>query len=663
MTDQAERASRWPLPGTTGEPLTHDQLAQFGGLFDELDVGVVSVDPGSDFATVNEAAAALLDIDPGNTTATRFATVTRQLAERTLNSGDAAELLQSVETDPAAEFQSTWTFAGSPTHLGIVSKPAPYCGSNGRIWAFYDNSVIAAALDTADEASALIRASSDATLDPQVLLEAVWQDGRVVDLVNRAVNRAACEYFGFPQEKIVGRQVFHSELLEQYARCAETGEPVILDAVPHQSEVFGDLRYYDIRATQVRTGTIILTWRDVTDRIEVAQRIAASEQQFRLLAENMGDVVILVDDDGTVTWISNSIEQVLGDTADHWLGGRVYDFIPAADREAGISRWNAIADAGTYIGRVTVFSADGTRHTAHLHSKPFFNADGHRNGFVASFRVIDVEVAAEAAARKQLAARDERNRVLAQDLQEQASRLTSQLNSAARYVRSILPADLDGSVAVTARYLPSAELSGDSYDFRWVDGDHLIAYLVDVSGHGVEPALLSVSVHNVLRSGSVDRATLLQPGSVLTHLNRLFHMDRQGGLCFTIWYGVDQPATRTLSYARAGHPPAIVLTADGPDPVLLSSGSVPIGVLADTTYETEHYRLNPGDDLLIYSDGAFEVVLPGGEHWNLEDFIDLCASTARAPHWTLDDLVAQLRRRSGTGTFDDDCTLVRVTVP
>lgn len=660
MTDQAERAFRLPLPGATGEPLGHDQLAQFGGLFDELDVGVVSVDPGSDFATINEAAAALLNVAPGSTTATRFATVTRELASRTLDSDDAAQLLHSVETDPAAGFQSTWTFAGSPTHLGIVSKPAPYCGIDGRIWAFYDNSLVAAALDTANEASALNRASSDAMLDPQVLLEAVWRDGRVVDFANRAVNRAACEYFDFPREQIVGRRLFHSELLDQYARCAETGEPVILDAFPHQREILGDLRYYDIRATQVRTGTIILTWRDVTDRIEVAHRIAASEQQFRLLAENMGDVVALVDDDGTMTWISNSIEQVLGNTADHWLGRRVYDFAPAEDRDAGLARWNEIVNAGTYIGRVTVYSADGIRHTAHVHSTSFFNAEGHRQGIVASFRLIDDEIAAENAAHEQLAARDERNRVLAQDLQEQASRLKSQLNSAARYVGSILPADLDGPVAVTARYLPSAELSGDSYDFRWLDDDHLMAYLVDVSGHGVEPALLSVSVHNVLRSGSVNRGTLLQPGSVLTHLNRLFQMDRQGGLYFTVWYGVYQASTRTLRYASAGHPPALVITNDFV-PKQLSTDSIPVGVQESADFETRTCTVPTDADIVLYSDGVLELGVPEGEQLAPAEFGEICTATAREADWTLDTLIGALKSRSDS-RGSDDCTLMRLHI-
>lgn len=243
-----------------------------------------------------------------------------------------------------------------------------------------------------------------------------------------------------------------------------------------------------------------------------------------------------------------------------------------------------------------------------------------------------------------------------------ARRLMAELSGAARYVRSILPGDLSAPVPVTARYIPSEELGGDSFDYRWIDDDHLIVYLVDVSGHGIAPAMFSVSVHNLLRSGTLDEHTLQDPGQVLNELNRLFQMDQQAGNYFTIWYGVYQPSTRTLRYAGAGHPPAIVLSAEGLDPIQLPSDAIPIGLMADTQFATSTCSLPPDCALLLYSDGALELAVQHGRNWTLEDFVDLSARTALSPHWTLDDLVDELRKRSDGGQFLDDCTLVRVTV-
>ncbi len=243
-----------------------------------------------------------------------------------------------------------------------------------------------------------------------------------------------------------------------------------------------------------------------------------------------------------------------------------------------------------------------------------------------------------------------------------ARRLMAELSGAARYVTSILPRELEDPVPVASRYVPSEELGGDSFDYRWIDDDHLIAYLIDVSGHGIAPAMFSVSVHNLLRSGTLDDNTLRDPGRVLTELNRLFQMDQQDGNYFTIWYGVYQSSTRTLRYAGAGHPPAILLAADGSEPVRLPSESLPVGVLEDTAFSTRSQTLHPGTSLLIYSDGAFEMEPREGSVWNVEEFIDTCAQTAAAPGWTLEDLIDRLRKHSGTGQFDDDCTLVRVNI-
>jgi len=647
--------------------MMHTQLGRLAGLLDELDVGLVAVDSEDDFANVNRTAASLLGMRPGNATAGEFYAALDTIAERAINSAEieAEEVL--LFQDRSAETRSTWLFTDPPTHLGVVSKPAPFTGFDGRIWAFYDNSRVAEAIDAASQANALVRAVSDAMHDPQVLFEAVWRDGRVVDLIYRDVNPATTEYLGLTREELVGHSILDSlpniegsGLLAYYIRCAETGRPLVLDAFPYYNEVLDDLRYYDVRAAQVRPGLISLTWRDVSYRIEYAQRIAESQERFRLLAENVADVVVRLADDGTIRWISNSVEQALGAPAEHWVGLPGSEFVVPDEHDRGPGE---AGEAGeNQIGRRRITGADGRPHWIHLHSKPFYDSAGIRDGLVASFRVIDDEVAAEARAREQIARREAQNRSLAARLQLQTDRLTAELGSAARYVDSILPKGLDGPVPVTVRHEPSRELAGDCYDFRWIDEDHLVIYLIDVSGHGVEPAMVSVSVHNVLRSGTLTWETMLAPHSVLAELNRLFQMDQQGGNYFTVWYGVYQLSTRTLRFATAGHPPALALSPAGVR--ALSTEGVPVGVLEDAEFQSATYTVPPGQDLLVYSDGAFEFELPEGRQWTLAQFIDMCAETAAGDTgWTLESLVSRLRALSGSGLFDDDCTVMRLSFP
>ena len=199
----------------------------------------------------------------------------------------------------------------------------------------------------------------------------------------------------------------------------------------------------------------------------------------------------------------------------------------------------------------------------------------------------------------------------------------AELKSAATYLSSIMPRGLSGRVEVSSRYLPSSELGGDCFDYVWVDEDHLLVYLIDVSGHGLEPALLSVSVHNLLRSGSLGLETLLEPGATLGALNRMFQMDRQHGHYFTIWYGVYRASERTLRYSGAGAPPALTFGAapGGATTVTrLSSTCPPIGLFPDTEFADASYSVPAGCRILVFSDGAFEIDLADDRQLSLDGF-------------------------------------------
>lgn len=243
-----------------------------------------------------------------------------------------------------------------------------------------------------------------------------------------------------------------------------------------------------------------------------------------------------------------------------------------------------------------------------------------------------------------------------EEIRQKTDHLTAGLDSASAYVSSILPGELEGPVRVSSRHLPSQQLAGDSFDYRWIDDDHLIVYLLDVSGHGIGPALLSVSVHNLLRSGSLPLETLLTPDQVLAELNELFQMDKHDGNYLTMWFGVYEVSSRTLRYASAGAPPAIAVGPDATSTVL-STGGKPLGMFDDAFYTSCSYAVPPGCRILLYSDGAYEDACVDGQPLSLTDFKDLFTRLHDA---SLDDLVETLRGLTPSGTFNDDCSLVRL---
>ncbi len=144
-------------------------------------------------------------------------------------------------------------------------------------------------------------------------------------------------------------------------------------------------------------------------------------------------------------------------------------------------------------------------------------------------------------------------------------RLRINLAAGVKYIRDCIPPPFEGIVSVDWRYIPSATLGGDTIGYHWVDDDHLALYLIDVTGHGLDSALLSVTINNVIRTGSLPKTDMKKPEQVLARLNEKFPGHQHGGIYFTAWFGVYCTTNRTLSYASGGHPSAIVVFPGKPD--------------------------------------------------------------------------------------------------
>lgn len=775
----------------------HSELQRLRAVVSGMHDAVVTVDQTLGHTHLNAAAARLLGLPEGRNPIVDFRTAVTDLAARADNGEEFGAYAAQLARDPEAELEYVLHFRESPTHLLVTSKQVRHQSFAGRIWVFYDESALSQALESAERTRDLLQISSDGMLEPQALMEGIRDGGNIVDFRFRDANRAACEYLLVNRDDLIGRGLLEvmpnmgsSGLIARYGACINDRQPIILDQYEYSTQLRGGPRYFDLRASHAGGDFISVTWRDVTDRVEAAQRISESRERYRLLAENASDVVFLVRDD-KIAWASPSIKDALGAPPEHWIGRELADLIPDEDRGAH-HKVDWIAADRALIRRGRLIAADGNEHWVHVHAKTFYDADGKPDGYTASFRVIDdevrafaeaeearrrqseadaryrrlmdnsavgmcmvtqegryeavnaalcdffgydeptltrmtwqeltagetlerdlrlaedvlagrrdhyrvtkqyihadghliwgdlsvsalrdaggqveyfvsqvVDITAEVEARRQITQRDQQNRALAQRLQAQTDRLKSELTSAANYVRSILPKDFDGAVRVASRYVPSRELGGDCFDHTWVDDEHLIVYLIDVSGHGIAPALLSVSVHNLLRSGTIPLATLLDPQRVLAELNTKFPMDQHGDNYFTMWYGVYESSTRTMRYASAGHPPALAFTCDhgAVTTTRLATQALPLGMFTDTTFSAGTYTVPPGGQLLIYSDGAFELPLPEGNA-SLDAFVNLCAEFAGKPDWTIDQLITTLRALTTGGLFADDCSLIQLT--
>jgi serine phosphatase RsbU (regulator of sigma subunit) len=243
-------------------------------------------------------------------------------------------------------------------------------------------------------------------------------------------------------------------------------------------------------------------------------------------------------------------------------------------------------------------------------------------------------------------------------LVETHTRLQAELAEAAHYVRSLLPAPLSQPFSVDWRFVPSAALGGDAFGYHWIDPEHFGLYLLDVCGHGVGPSLMSVAVLHMLRSASLRGVDFRRPGQVLGSLNETYQMKDDSDLYFTLWYGVYEPATRTLEYGCAGHPAALLIGANGEYVQHLKVKGVPIGLAENIVYESAKITIPRDSRLYLLSDGTFEVHKADGTLLAFQEFVDFLKRPERSGS-DMDHWLQHLLRLCGAPTLDDDFSMVR----
>jgi GAF domain-containing protein/anti-sigma regulatory factor (Ser/Thr protein kinase) len=170
---------------------------------------------------------------------------------------------------------------------------------------------------------------------------------------------------------------------------------------------------------------------------------------------------------------------------------------------------------------------------------------------------------------------------------------------------SLLPDRLPNLAGIdaAARYLPARdEVGGDWYDVIDLPGGHVGLAIGDVAGHGLRAAALMGQLRAGLRAYALEGHP---PGETLKRLDRMLQTISGRGMA-TAAYAVVDPATGTLHYASAGHPPPVLIRG-GEEAILLDvSAAPPLGALPFAAYDEVEATLEPGDTILLYTDGLVE---------------------------------------------------------
>ncbi len=249
-----------------------------------------------------------------------------------------------------------------------------------------------------------------------------------------------------------------------------------------------------------------------------------------------------------------------------------------------------------------------------------------------------------------------------EEIEKSRQTLLDELSHAASYVHSLLPpAVTSGQIQTDWLYMPSDQLGGDSFGYHWIDSDHFAMYLLDVCGHGVKSALLSVSAFNTLRSQTLPSTNFRNPAEVIQNLNIAYQMESHFNLYFTIWYGVFQVSSGKLHYVAAGHPPALMLQNQSGNITELGVPNPAVGWMPEMMYESASTKI-PEAQVSIYllSDGVYEVEDEKGEIWSLKELSQYLIMHQPANTAEMEELYRYLQERGQSKKLADDFSLLRI---
>lgn len=270
-----------------------------------------------------------------------------------------------------------------------------------------------------------LRGALDSMLDPFMLLVARRDGaGRIVGFRCVEANWQALDYYGVVEDEIVGASLADlvpnltaASLMDGLVDVVETGEALTLVGHVYPSELVEDvLQRFDVRVVKVGDG-VSMTWRDVTQRHAELERLARSEERYRLLAENSTDVILWTRND-VIEWVSPSVTPAFGWAPSELVGRSSAEVIHPDDRARAAAVRQHVYGGGADAMRLRAHTRDGRTRWVDIRSSPFRDAHGGVDGAITAVRDITDQVEAEEArlrAEVALTEREERYRLLAEN--------------------------------------------------------------------------------------------------------------------------------------------------------------------------------------------------------------------------------------------------------
>ena len=371
--------------------------------------------------------------------------------------------------------------------------------------------------------------------------------------------------------------------------------------------------------------------------------------QMETVLEVLNEGVVVADDDHLIVFANTRFVEMTGIPLEDLLGFDISHFYSSQEWDLLMQQISVAFRAGHNRYTFVVPRRDGGRLPVVISSRLFQNS-GKR------FRIITCTDISE-----QVRVEEELRSANA-ELRKRQTEIEEDLRLAARVQRSLAPRPLVwDTLSVDSFYRPAHSIGGDFVLANALGDEHLSLLVCDVSGHGIGSALVANRIYSETSAHLRNGMPFVE---MFGELNRFLIEDiGNSGLFVTLAAARIDARTRTMVFAGAGHPPAM-LARRGQDPVLLESRSMVLGALPDAVdaRASLEVQLQPDDRIILYTDGITEVFNPRGEMLGVSGVQEIVRQTSFLPpdemkQGILDGVAAW---REGPATDDVSLMLVHI---
>ena len=428
------------------------------------------------------------------------------------------------------------------------------------------------------------------------------------------------------------------------------------------------------RAVRDRQGKLLYyegTVEDITPQRQVEEALRSSESLYHSLVETMPQGVFRRDLEGRFTFANRTYAKYFKLTPEQLLGKTDFDQFP---RELAEKYWRDdlnIMEKGATVEIVETTQPKGAteREYHHVIKTPLRDESGKVIGLQGMVWDITEQKLAQEKIRQTTAelarSREElhnKNQLMEENLRVAADIQLTMLPQTYPSFPHNAPAE-QSAFQFVHRYEPAESVSGDFFSITAISDTEVGVFICDVTGHGVRAALVTA----MIRALAEELKPLARdPGNFLRKLNTdLCSILKNTGspMLTTAFYAVADCRTGALRFANAGHPkPLIIRRATGHVQTLANNSgrSQPaLGLFEDPPYATSEAALLPGDFLMLFTDGVYEVLGQNEELYSQERLVLDVKNLLHQPSGILfDELLAVIRAFALNGAFDDDVCLV-----